>query len=280
MARITDKDIIMLKDCLAEAAQAEIVPRFRNLEADDIAEKTSAIDLVTQADLLSEKRITAFLQERFPAALIVGEEAYDADRSVIAALKDADLAFVIDPVDGTLNFAGGFPVFGMILAIVEKGETVGGILYDPLQGDSVTAIKGAGAFLSRQDGAERKVTTAKSKSLDQMIGCMAWAYMDEPDRSRICANMSKLRMSFSFNCSAYEYWLTSSGRLDFTSHIKMMPWDHLAGVLITQEAGGHAAKYDGTPYSAWETAGGLLVASSETTWSLVRDAIIGRMSAC
>ncbi len=73
------------------------MPRFRNLSASAISEKTSAVDLVTEADILAEKRITAALLQRFPSAHIVGEEAYDADRSVIPALRDAPLAFVIDP---------------------------------------------------------------------------------------------------------------------------------------------------------------------------------------
>lgn len=119
---ISDQDILFLGDCVRETARAEIMPRFRNLGAADVSEKTSAIDLVTQADLLAEHRITAALRERFPAALVVGEEAYDADRSVVPALADAELAFVIDPVDGTFNFAAGLPVFGTMLAVTVRAK--------------------------------------------------------------------------------------------------------------------------------------------------------------
>lgn len=143
---ISDQDILFLGDCVREAARAEIMPRFRNLGAADVSEKTSAIDLVTQADLLAEHRITAALRERFPAALVVGEEAYDADRSVVPALADAELAFVIDPVDGTFNFAAGLPVFGTMLAVTVRGETVAGIIHDPVLGDTVTAIRGQAPF--------------------------------------------------------------------------------------------------------------------------------------
>lgn len=143
---ISDQDIVFLGDCVRETARAEIMPRFRNLGAADVSEKTSAIDLVTQADLLAEHRITAALRERFPAALVVGEEAYDADRSVVPALADAELAFVIDPVDGTFNFAAGLPVFGTMLAVTVRGETVAGIIHDPVLGDTVTAIRGQAPF--------------------------------------------------------------------------------------------------------------------------------------
>lgn len=236
---ISDTDILFLGECVREAARIEIMPRFRNLGAADVAEKTSATDLVTQADLLAEHRITAALKDRFPAALIVGEEAYDADKSVVPALADAELAFVIDPVDGTFNFAAGLPVFGTMLAVTVRGETVGGIIHDPALGDTVTAIKGAGTFLTRQDGQSSRLKVAEPATLDQMVGGMSWGHMEEPDRSRICANMAKARMTFAFNCSAYEYWMVASGKLHFIGHSKLMPWDHLAGVLAHQEAGAY-----------------------------------------
>ncbi|MBY5839468.1 inositol monophosphatase family protein [Rhizobium leguminosarum] len=272
---ISDQDILFLGDCVREAARAEIMPRFRNLGAADVSEKTSAIDLVTQADVRAEHRITAALRERFPAALIVGEEAYDADRSVVPALADAELAFVIDPVDGTFNFAAGLPVFGTILAVTVRGETVAGIIHDPVLGDTVTAIMGAGTFLTRQDGQSTKLKVAEPASLNQMVGGMSWGHMDEPDRSRICANMAKIRMTFAFNCSAYEYWMVASGKLHFIGHTKLMPWDHLAGVLAHQEAGGHTAKFDGTPYRPGETTGGIISAPDRESWQLIRREIVG-----
>ncbi|CAN7390935.1 inositol monophosphatase family protein [Rhizobium leguminosarum] len=272
---ISDQDILFLGDCVREAARAEIMPRFRNLGAGDISEKTSATDLVTQADLLAEHRITAALRERFPAALIVGEEAYDADRSVVPALADAELAFVIDPVDGTFNFTAGLPVFGTMLAVTIKGETVAGIIHDPVLGDTVTAIRGAGAFLTRRDGQSTKLQVAEPASLNQMVGGLSWGHMDEPDRSRICANMAKIRMTFAFNCSAYEYWMVASGKLHFIGHTKLMPWDHLAGVLAHQEAGGHTAKFDGTPYRPGETTGGIISAPDRESWQLIRREIVG-----
>ncbi len=116
----TDFDYVMTT--VAAAAAKEIMPRLRNLDAGDISEKTSAIDLVTEADLLAERHITTALKARFPSALIVGEEAYEADKSVVPALAHAELAFTIDPVDGTFNFAAGLPVFGTIVAVIAKAR--------------------------------------------------------------------------------------------------------------------------------------------------------------
>lgn len=272
---ISDKDISFLVDCVKQAGQTEIMPRFRSLDAADISEKTSAVDLVTQADLLAEQQITAALRERFTSALIVGEEAYEADKSVVPALADAELAFVIDPVDGTFNFAAGFPVFGTILSVTVKGETVAGIIHEPVLGDTITAIKGSGSYLTRKDGTSTKLEVADAIDLSQMVGGMSWGHMDEPDRSRIAANLSKIRMTFAFNCSAYEYWMVASGKLHFIGHSKLMPWDHLAGVLIHQEAGGHTAKYDGTPYRPGETTGGIISAPDRESWNIIRREIVG-----
>ncbi|MBB4572895.1 MULTISPECIES: inositol monophosphatase family protein [Rhizobium] len=272
---ISDKDILFLGASVREAARAEIMPRFRNLGTADVSEKTSAIDLVTEADVLAEHKITAALKERFPAALVVGEEAYDVDRSVVPALADAELAFVIDPVDGTFNFAAGLPVFGTMLAVTVRGETVAGIIHDPVLGDTVMAIKGAGSFLTRQDGQSSRLKVAEPAALDQMVGGISWGHMDDPDRSRICSNLAKIRMTFAFNCSAYEYWMVASGKLHFIGHAKLMPWDHLAGVLAHQEAGGHTAKFDGTPYRPGETTGGIISAPDRDSWQLIRREVIG-----
>ena len=271
----SDTDFDYLMTIVAEAAAQEILPRFRNLGDDDISEKTSAIDLVTEADLLAEQHITAALKARFLTALIVGEEAYEADKSVVPALAHAELAFTIDPVDGTFNFAAGLPLFGTIVAVVANGETIASVIYDPVLGDTMTAMRGGGTFLRRRAGQARRLSVAPAASLSVMTGAISWGHMDEPDRSRICANLAKTRMTFSMNCSAYEYWMVASGKWHFIGHSKLMPWDHLAGVLAHQEAGGYTAKFDGTPYRPGETAGGIISAPNEDSWRMIRREIIG-----
>ncbi|MFC5755207.1 inositol monophosphatase family protein [Rhizobium sp. GCM10022189] len=271
----SDNDIEFLGDCLRHVAEEEIMPRFRNAAAANVSEKTSSVDLVTQADLRSEAYLTAAIRERFPDALIVGEEAYEADRSVVPALADADLAFVIDPVDGTFNFAAGLPVFGTILAVTVKGETVAGIIHDPALGDTVISLKGAGAFQQKRNCEPVRLKVAEPVELGRMVGAMACSHMEEPDRSRIAGNMAKIRMTFAFNCSAYEYWMASSGKLHFIGHAKLMPWDHLAGVLTHQEAGGHTAKFDGTPYRPGEISGGIISAPDRESWQMIRSEIVG-----
>lgn len=272
-------DVMALADIVREAGRLEIAPRFRNLDAADIDQKTSAIDLVTQADIGAERVITAALQARFPGAMIVGEEAHAADPTILAGLSEAELAFVIDPVDGTFNFAAGTGLFGSILAVVRRGETVAGIICDPLLGDVLVAERGSGAFIRRLDGQSRPVHVAPPAPLDQLISVMTWSYLKEPLRTRVAANMAKVRMSMAYGCSAYEYWMIATGRAHFVGSHAMMPWDHLAGGLIHQEAGGYSARFDGSPYRPGQIEGGLLCAPDAETWRLVRQEIIGPLAA-
>ncbi|UHS56458.1 inositol monophosphatase family protein [Agrobacterium vaccinii] len=272
---LSDTDLDFLISTVADAGVNEIMPRFRNLSASDISQKTSVVDLVTEADVLAEKRITAALLSRFPKAHIVGEETYDADHSVIPALTSADLAFVIDPVDGTFNYASGFPAFGTLLAVTVKGETVAGIIHDPVMGDTIVAVKGAGATLKRKNGSDAKLRVAQSVSLSEMVGIFSWGHSFEERRPVIAANMTKAKMALSLNCSAHEYWLVTTGKLHFIGHEKLMPWDHLAGVLAHQEAGGYTAKFDGTPYRPGDLTGGILSAPDKESWKMLRREIVG-----
>ena len=271
----SDIDLEFLIATVADAGVHEIMPRFRNLNVGDVAEKTSVIDLVTEADIQAEKRITAALLQRFPKAHIVGEEAYDSDRSVVPALADADLAFVIDPIDGTFNYASGFPAFGTLLAVTIKGETVAGIIHDPVMGDSIVSVKGSGARLKRKNGSEAKLRVADAVDLSQMVGVFSWGHSLDDRKPVIAANMTKAKMALSLNCSAHEYWLVSTGKLHFIGHEKLMPWDHLAGVLTHQEAGGYTAKFDGTPYRPGQTSGGILSAPDKDSWKMLRREIVG-----
>ncbi len=104
------------------------MPRFRKLGIGDIRVKTEATDLVTEGDEAAERYIKAEVSQILPGALFVGEESVASDPSLLEKLGHADLAFIVDPIDGTFNFASGMPLFGVMVSIVSKGETVAGII--------------------------------------------------------------------------------------------------------------------------------------------------------
>ncbi|TPI26932.1 inositol monophosphatase [Mesorhizobium sp. B3-2-1] len=265
-----DTAIDWLAGILAEAAQAEIMPRFRRLSDGDIRQKTSAADLVTEADVNAERLITARLRERYPSAMVVGEEACSDNPALLDGLGDAELAFTIDPVDGTFNFASGVPLFGVMLAVVVRGETVAGIIHDPVGKDWLIAARGAGSHIRHAHGSLEKVHVAAPVPISQMTGAVSWQYLDEPERSRLARNQTKALSQFAYRCAAHEYRLLASGHAHFVVYNKLMPWDHLPGVLIHQEAGGHAARVDGSAYLPSHVDGGLLVAPDKDSWQELR----------
>lgn len=261
-----DKTVDWLLALLAEAAATEIMPRWRRLAASDVRQKTSAIDLVTEADVNAERFVTARLRERFPNAVVIGEEAHAEDPSVLDGLQGANLAFVLDPVDGTLNFASGLPLFGVMLAVVAKGETVFGAIHDPVGKDFLLASRGAGAWTRHSDGRMERCRVAAAVPVTEMSGVVSWGYMDEPERSLLLNNLSQFKGGFNFRCAAHEYRLLATGHGHFAAYSKLMPWDHLPGVLIHAEAGGYSAHFDGSPYLPRDIAGGVLAAPDRESW--------------
>ncbi|MDX8439677.1 inositol monophosphatase family protein [Mesorhizobium australafricanum] len=268
--RFDDQAIDWLAELLAEAARAEIMPRFRRLGEGDVRQKTSAADLVTEADVNAERLITARLRERYPDAMVVGEEACSDNPALLAGLGDAALAFVIDPVDGTFNFASGVPLFGVMAAVVVNGETVAGIIHDPVGKDWLIGAKGAGSHIRHAHGALEKVGVAAPVPMSQMTGSVSWQFLNEPERSRLARNQTKTLSQFAYRCAAHEYRLLASGHAHFVLYNKLMPWDHLAGALIHHEAGGHAARIDGSAYLPSHVDGGLLVAPDKNSWDELR----------
>lgn len=266
-------DIAALANLLQEAAATEILPRFRNLGEGDVRMKTEAIDLVTEADEAAERLIRARVADVMPEAVFIGEESVAADPALLGKLEQADLAVIVDPIDGTFNFAAGLPLFGVMLSVVSKGETVAGIIYDPMGNDLLIAEKGSGAWLCRADGSQSQMAVAPSVPLEQMVGIANAGYYDVETRKKLLVRLAEVRLFTSYRCAAHEYRAFAGGHLNFLMYRKLMPWDHLAGTLVAQEAGAHAARFDATPYLPHHVDGGLLIASDEDSWHELRDRI-------
>jgi fructose-1,6-bisphosphatase/inositol monophosphatase family enzyme len=263
-------DITVLADLLRRAAQAEILPRFRRLGSGDIRIKSEATDLVTEADEQAERMIKAEAAMLWPDAVFIGEESVAHEPSLLGTLDGAELAIVVDPVDGTFNFASGVPLFGVMASIVAKGETVAGIIFDPMGDDWVMAEKGAGAWLRRPSGEEERLSVATPVALEQTVGMASTGFVEKEKRAEIMGNLAKVRFVANYRCAAHEYRTFAGGHVHYLMYNKLMPWDHLAGTLIAQEAGGYAARFDGSPYLPHHVDGGLLITPDKESWELMR----------
>ena len=263
-------DVMALAAILRDAARAEALPRFRRLDTSMVKVKTEAIDLVTEADIATENVIKARIAQWMPEALFVGEESVAADPALLGRLATADLAVVVDPIDGTANYAAGLPLFATMASVVSKGETVAGIIYDPMGDDWVMAEKGGGAWLRRPNGEAARLNIAAPLPLAQMVGTASVAFMPDDSRGQVLSNFTKVRMVANYRVAGHEYRAFASGHTQVACFNKLMPWDHLAGVLISQEGGAYAARLDGQPYLPSHVDGGVLVAINRDAWTELR----------
>jgi fructose-1,6-bisphosphatase/inositol monophosphatase family enzyme len=263
-------DVEALAALLREAARVEILPRFRRLGEGDIRIKTEASDLVTEGDEAAERFIKARLDTVLPGALFVGEESVAHDPDLLPKLADADLALVIDPIDGTFNFASGIPLFAVMAAVVSKGETVAGLIYDPMGDDVVLAEKGAGAWQVQADGSRKRLQVKAPAPLAEMFGMASTGYLPGGKRATVLANMAKTRFMMNYRCAGHEYRTFAAGHVHYLMYNKLMPWDHLPGTLISQEAGAYAARFDGSAYRPEHVDGGLVLTPDKESWDLLR----------
>jgi fructose-1,6-bisphosphatase/inositol monophosphatase family enzyme len=250
-----------------EVAAEEILPRFQALQPDEVREKKPG-DFVTVADEAAERALTRRLQDLLPGAAVIGEEAVAADPGVLERVHGEALTWIIDPVDGTYNFAHGHPTFAVILALAHRGRTLAGWIYDPVGGRMAMAEAGQGAWL---DGVrQRRAPRPHSQPLGGFVSLRGWRRrLEADDARRIVDRVATLR------CAGHEYLQLLTGEADFAVYRRTMPWDHAAGVLLFTESGGEAALMaTGTPYGPADLAGELLLAPDRARWTALRERLI------
>lgn len=252
------------------AARAEIMPRFRRLSDGDIRTKSNADDLVTDADTKAEAMIARALQIAFPSALVIGEEAVATNPSLLDGIADAQLAFHIDPVDGTWNFANGLALFGVIIAATRYGKPVFGLIYDPVGDDWAVADEEMLPQLQRPFGAARELKAAMGKPLEEMSGIIPLNLFPKDKQAQLAATFPDFGRIGTLRCSAHEYRMLAQGSSDFCLTGSLHPWDHAAGALIAARAGAHVEMLDGGDYSAARQTGHLLIAPDKVTWSKLK----------
>jgi fructose-1,6-bisphosphatase/inositol monophosphatase family enzyme len=257
---------VALVNLVRRAARAEILPRFRSITRADAETKSGPHDLVTEADHAAEAMIGRGLQRLFPHALVIGEEAVAKRPELRDAVSEAELAIIIDPVDGTWNFVHGLPLFGVIIAVTRFGRPVLGLLYDPVADDWILADEVTPARLAPAIGAERRLATAAVQDLGQMQGYAHISLMSQELQERAAPLIPALTRVTALRCSCHEYRLLAQGAVDFVLSDQLNPWDHAAGVLICAQAGGVARMLDGRAYDTAIRKGILLAAANETAW--------------
>ena len=253
-------------------AAEEIMPRFRRLDPADVASKSQPDDLVTIADTQSEARLEKAIATILPDAVTLGEEAESKGRTPITAAADHPLVVIVDPVDGTWNFANGIACFGVIIAVAHNGKTIWGGIYDPMGDDWVTARQGEGAWFRARDGHIARLSAEGGPTrLGHAHGFVPTFLFEGAARAGIIDTLQHVKRLNNVGCSAHEYRTVAQGRVDFILTARLNPWDHAAGALIVQEAGGISRLLNGAPYAPTLTEGHLLTARNEALWQAAAE---------
>jgi fructose-1,6-bisphosphatase/inositol monophosphatase family enzyme len=228
-------------ELMRETAAAELLPRFRNLTKDEIREKRPG-DVVTVADVESEQRLASGLAKILPGVPVVGEEAVETDPSLVDLIgRRGETCWIVDPLDGTANFAAGRDRFAMIVCLVHDAETIAGWILDVPNGRMAAAEKGHGVTL---DGVQVR---GKDPTV-RPNGLIGDRVRKEFDRQLSDKQRQMLGELTTLRCAGREYIEMLAGRYSFNLYRMTKPWDHAAGALMLREAGGDALRFNGAPY--------------------------------
>lgn len=202
------------------------------------------IDLVTEADLASEKLIIERIQSHYPRHAILAEESGDTAGTEPVAGK-TDWKWIIDPLDGTTNFAHGYPCFCVSIAVERAGAIELGVVYDPIRDEMFAAERGQGATLN-----ERPMRVSRVADLNAAMLCTGFPYnvRERPNFTRDFANFTMAAQAVRRDGSAaLDLAYLACGRFDGFWEEGLNPWDTAAGVLLIQEAGGLVSDFRGSP---------------------------------
>lgn len=201
--------------------------------------KSTDTDLVTEIDKKSDALILDYIQQHFPGHAILTEESGE---SVAPAHAHSEYRWIVDPLDGTTNFAQGLPIFSVSIALQHRGQTVLGVVYNPVTDELFTAIKGDGAFCNGQ-----KIAVSQKADLKSAVLATGFPYdfAHNPVNNLAYFNnlSAKTRGIRRFGSAAYDLALVADGRFDGYWEMALNPWDVAAGILFVEEAGGKVVHF-------------------------------------
>ncbi|MFF3875300.1 inositol monophosphatase family protein [Streptomyces sp. NPDC001978] len=233
-----------VEEAVRKAAAAEILPRFRRLADHEIDQKSGPHDLVTDADRLAEKYLTEALGALLPGSVVVGEEAVHADPTTYDAIQGDAPVWIVDPVDGTRQFVHGDPGFCTLVALAHRGVVLASWTYAAARGQLATAVRGQGAYL---DGV-RLLAGPPEPGRDLRIATSHPDYTTDEQKRSLLGLWADGVAPRACGSAGLEYLAVARGELDGTVFSWEAAWDHAAGLLLVEEAGGAHLTLTGEPF--------------------------------
>ncbi|MFD3312233.1 inositol monophosphatase family protein [Streptomyces sp. NPDC058694] len=233
-----------VEEAVRTAAATEIMPRFRQLAAHEIDEKTGPHDLVTDADRKAEEYLTEALVKLLPGSVVVGEEAVHANPATYEAIKDEAPVWIVDPVDGTRQFVHGDPGFCTLVALAHRGVVLASWTYAPARDQLAVAVRGRGALL---DGEPlRAGSPAPDRDLE--VATSHPDYTTDDQKRALLGLWTEGVSPRACGSAGLEYLAVARGELDGTVFSWEAAWDHAAGLLLVEESGGVHLTLAGEPF--------------------------------
>ncbi len=269
-------DLQQVAGLIAEIGQRIVMPRWRNLQAGEISEKTGPLDLVTIADKEAEAALIPLLQQLLPGSLVLGEESFAADPSLIDALRSEHPVWIIDPIDGTRPFARGEETFGTMVALVQNDNILAGWIHHPLTGDTLITEQGSGAWLHG-----KRLQVAPAMPFADMFGILGVRLQMPVEKHPGSGPAPRFERKSFVACQVYPAMLAADVPLfglppEPHYHFRATasysrPWDDAAGALAIAEAGGVVIDWEGNRYRPTMFDNGTIAANGYETALALRD---------
>ena len=211
----------------------------------------SRIDFVSDKDRMSENMIREMIREKYPDHLFFGEESVygctpEEEKAEIEAFRDEDFIWVVDPIDGTVNYIRDYPQYAISIGVVHHRRIVAGVIYDPFRDELFSALEGRGAFRN----GERIHVSAAREAGDAIVNT-SMPTSSMRTRADMVSRIPLVSETFQsmrvWNCAAISLASVACGRSDADYEAGIHLWDLAAGVLLVREAGGRVSRLDGSP---------------------------------
>ncbi|WP_328878254.1 inositol monophosphatase family protein [Streptomyces sp. NBC_00299] len=253
-----------VEEAVRKAAAAEIMPRFRQLAAHEVDQKSGPHDLVTDADRLAEQYLTEALGALLPGSVVVGEEAVHANPASYDAICGDAPVWIVDPVDGTRQFVHGDDGFCTLVALARHGVLLASWTYAPARDQLATAVRGKGAFL---DGG-RLQSGAPDPGRDLRVATSHPDYTTDEQKQALLGLWTEGVQPRACGSAGLEYLAVARGELGATAFSWEAAWDHAAGILLVEEAGGAHLTRTGEPFR--------ITGGNDLPFTTARDAATAR----